>query len=199
MQAHKIKEIILEVNKLVKELLLEETYKRIAFQELLRQRLSQLLVNGEDNISATPHISTPSKTAEIKMPEDGLIRLAKDLLVDKNTLDEIVAFHNQKLTITLPISAKLPDRKKRQLYSNLYLLFKSYIQNSKEVSYDELKESLSEYGIRDESRQLSTDLKNYKPFINIFPDSNGNIIVMITEVGRREGIEIVKKIRRGEL
>lgn len=182
MESNELTKIAEEIIKIIEETGVEDRYKCAIFSELFRFELRKV----PDAAVAT------RDTPKALLPSPGLQQLAVVLGMDTEHLDEVVDFTDDEVRVSLQIPDKWSGKKKRAVFTYIYLTLKSYLQGIDSVGCDELKSKLREYGIADKHRQLSVEIKKL-PFINT-KKTDRKITITITTRGKQEGVNLIKEM-----
>lgn len=191
MDKNKLIETLAEVSEIIGKAKMNDEYRSSAFSEVLRYFLSN---NPHDQTMPEQKVEIAGSAKTDVVLAKGRDGLIKDLNIDPDSLDEIVDFTDNEITVTIGIPDGWPARKRRQYFSHIFLTLKSYLKEENSAPLKELKEKLQNYGITDEKRQLSVELRGYNPYITVRKTQEG-IFAVLTTRGRQEGLKLIKELR----
>ena len=123
-----------------------------------------------------------------------LKELARELEIAKEELEEIFTIQNGKVDIVLSNLGSETEKGKRKHLCHIYLTLKAVLFSVRSASSEEIGQLLDDYGLGDEHRQLSTDLREYPDITVTGKKRSGKIAFRLTPRQVKSGIGLIKNL-----
>lgn len=182
-----------EAYNIVGNLKLEEAYKVPAFSFIL----SRFVAVPDSSVSTSQNsVRTPSPIQpEINSGKDEGA-LANKLGVDPLELDRVYVWNGNNFEVVLKSLDTDKVVEKRQRLCHIHLTLKTFLSGDAEAEYEELKNLCEHYGIKDEKRQLSTNLRECEYLVSLGKKRSRDLKFRLTGPGKEKGIELIRNLLR---
>lgn len=184
--------LIGEACSIVEKLKLEDAYKAPAFTFVLHE----LATDAFQEAAPVTSQNFAGMSSQVRSREK-IDALARELGVSTSELDRAFVWNGDRPEIVFKNLGAEKVTEKRQRLCHIYLTLRSFLFGDMEAEYQELKDLCENYGIKDERRQLSTNLTEYKYLVRLGKKGGRELKFRLTSPGKTEGIELIRGLLCG--
>lgn len=189
----KKEDIQIVINKAVaimKEIGVSSKLEPVVFSFLLKELWNKHQTKGEKPKPEQSELKEPPKEEfSAKMR-----KLAGELGFTQEELEEIFVIRDGEIDITLSNLGLGTESSERQHLCHIYLTLKARLFNKRSASYDELKKVQVNYGLGDEHRQLSSDLRRYAGITVTGKKRSKEVVFRLTPKQVESGVKLIKNL-----